>query len=146
MIFIINYNIKNLHQTDKSTLLMSHNKSYGTDLGSWSRFEAFLMVLLLIECCCFWIHQICWLVVIYCIGPGILYCFDSELNDWQLSLAETLETNNVNDGRSTVAHWNVFCFSPGGPGFNYGKGRFFRIKMKNVTFEYNCMKLSKIAF
>ena len=48
-----------------------------------------------------------------------------------LEVSRSLNLKN----RSTVAHWYVICFSPGGPGFKSRQGTIFRIKMKDVTFE-----------
>ena len=37
--------------------------------------------------------------------------------------------------RSTVAHWYVICFSPGGPRFKSRQGMIFQNKNEKVTFE-----------
>ena len=46
-----------------------------------------------------------------------------------LSMAfDMVNTNLIIKDRSTVAHWYVICFSPGGPGFKSRQGMIFQNK------------------
>ena len=54
-----------------------------------------------------------------------------------------LGLTNVNN-RSTVAHWYVICFSPGGPGFKSRQGTIFENKNEKRNFGLLCCSYSHI--